>query len=176
LSPQNAAKERLRGRKKRGSIVVKEHNEKFKFDQTEFFEAWRFNSQDCLLDEREKKELIFLDKKQSLSLWAKQDKLFEQYRHLMLIPRERINIVEKATLDFDDIEAGEIFFKKHCNEVSMIIFFWGPQHACIAPFDIFVKSWTDFFYPSDENSIIYIPNSSISIFSHNETFFAATFN
>jgi hypothetical protein len=38
---------------------------------------------------------------------------------------------------------------------------------------VFIKAWDDFFYPSDESSVIYVPNAKNIIFSYEEMFFYA---
>lgn len=45
------------------------------------------------------------------------------------------------------------------------------RSAGVAPREVFLKSWNDFFYPSDENSLLLIPKSSKVIFSFDDMFF-----
>ena len=144
------------------------------FDEEIFPDAWRINSTDCRIPENEKKGLIFLTASQSLDLWKR--KISEEFFHLMKIPIEEKNILKKLTLNFSRNGEGSAFFQQELRRYDLIVFFWGAQSACIVQKNTFVENWTDFFYASDETSIIYIPNSRKKLFSYEDDFFVARFS
>jgi hypothetical protein len=139
------------------------------FDEEKYPIAWRFNSEDCFLSFDEKKKIIFLDEKESECLW---DMIFP-FEHLMKINSSFCSVIEKVELDFDSTEESSLFFKNRLTDVSFVFFFWGRRSSAIVPVDIIVKSWSDFFYPSDETSIILLANRSKVIYSYEEVFFYA---
>lgn len=137
------------------------------FDENLYPIAWRFNSDDCSLSDKEKKEIFFIMNEESKKLW---DLLFP-FNNLMDIGRDFFFLKEKKELDFDDENEALSFFEEKLKGVSYLIFFWGRCNCAIVPPYIFLKSWSDFFYPSDENCIAYLVNKSEVIFSYEETFF-----
>jgi hypothetical protein len=141
-------------------------------DEDLYADFWRINSKNCDISEKEKKKVIFLPPEQSYNLWR--DNISEDFNHLMKIPSEHIDVRAEVKIDFSLKETGENFFKKELKFFSLLIFFWGAKSACIVPKNIFIANWSDFFYPSDESSIIFIPNSRKKIFSYEEKFFVAT--
>lgn len=139
------------------------------FDEEKYPIAWRFNSEDCLLSFEEKKKIIFLDEGESECLW---DMIFP-FEHLMKMNSSFCSVMEKVELDFDSTKESSLFFKNRLTDVSFVFFFWGKGSSAIVPVDIIVKSWSDFFYPSDETSIILLANRSKVIYSYEEVFFYA---
>ncbi len=140
------------------------------FDENAFATAWRFNSPDCKLTDPEKAKLVFLYPWQACVLW--EEEISRDHSHLMNIPSDTITVLHKTVLDFDLPESGEQFFHTQLGLISTVIFFWGPQCACLVPVPILIKAWTDFFYPSDENSIVCAFNKPEKIFSFENTFFS----
>lgn len=132
--------------------------------------GWRFNTEDCLLSSEEKKSIIMLGGDESEKLW---DSIFP-FKILMNINSSQCEIIEKRELDFEDVNSERPFFYDKLEACNEVIFFWGRRASAIitAP-EIIVKAWDDFFYPSDESSLIYIPNFKKIIFSYEETFFFA---
>ena len=140
------------------------------FDETLYPVAWRLNSEDCLLSPDEKRKIVLLNGDESEKLW---DLLFP-FDMLMNIKPSQCRIIEKTELDFDEVEESAAFFREKLKEVTDILFFWGRRSAAIIiSSDVFIKAWDDFFYPSDESSVIYVPNNKNIIFSHAEMFFHA---
>lgn len=80
---------------------------------------------------------------------------------------------KKVTLDFEDLRAGERFFSDNLKNTDILFFFWGPRNAVVVSAGILMRAWSDFFYPSDENSILYIAGRQRLIFSHEDRFFVA---
>lgn len=138
-------------------------------DEQKYPIAWRFNYDDCSLSFNEKREIIFLDEKESESLWN----VIFPFDHLMEMNSSFCSVMEKADLDFNSPKESALFFNKKLEDISYIFFFLGKKSSAIVPVDIFIKSWTDFFYPSDETSIVLIANRNKMIFSYEETFFYA---
>ncbi|GBU09467.1 hypothetical protein AwWohl_06050 [Gammaproteobacteria bacterium] len=136
-------------------------------DEEKYPIAWRFNSEDCLLSFDDKIKITFLDKNESECLW---NSLFP-FDHLMRMDSSFLSIIEKVKLDFCDLEISSVFFNEKLKNTSLVFFFWGKKSSAIVPVDIFLKSWSDFFYPSDETSILLLANKSKIIFSYEETFF-----
>jgi hypothetical protein len=149
-------------------------NELIIFNEENFLESWRFNSPDCHMTTQDKQRLVFFDKAQAKGLWR--EYISKSYTQFMLFPKEAFQILDTQVLDFNEIEDGKSFFRQACPNVDVVIFFWGASCACIAPMEIVTNFWTDFFYPSDEDSIIFIPNSRKKIFSFEERFFVSIFN
>ncbi|MCG8711105.1 hypothetical protein JHU04_004474 [Brenneria sp. 4F2] len=131
--------------------------------------AWRFNSEDCSLSFDEKRKIIFLDEEDSESLWN----ITFPFNHLMKMDSSFCSVIEKNKLNFDHQKESSLFFKSKLTDISFVFFFWGKRASAIVPVDIFVKSWSDFFYPSDETSVALIINRNKMIFSYEETFFYA---
>ncbi|MFP1879068.1 hypothetical protein [Lonsdalea quercina] len=138
-------------------------------DEKKYPIAWRFNSEDCLLSFEEKREIIFIDEEGSENLWN----ITFPFDHLMKMDSSFCSVIEKNKLNFDYPKESSLFFKNKLKDISFIFFFWGKKSSAIVPVDIFVKSWGDFFYPSDESSIVLIVNENKIIFSYEETFFYA---
>ncbi|MWP61714.1 hypothetical protein [Gilliamella sp. Pas-s25] len=145
------------------------HKNLFTIDEKKYPIAWRFNSQDCLLSFDEKNRIVFLDTEESSHFW---DMIFP-FEHLMNINSSCYSILEKITLDFNFPQESSLFFKNKLTDISSVFFFWERKASAIVPVEIFVKAWSDFFYPSDESSILLITNSNKMIFSYEETFFYA---
>lgn len=138
-------------------------------DEEKYPVAWRFNSENCSLSFNEKRKIIFLDEKESESLWN----MIFPFDHLMEMNSSFCSVMEKAELDFDCYKDFSSFFHDKLAGISFIFFFWGRRSSAIVPVDIFIKSLSDFFYPSDETSIALITNRNKMIFSYEETFFYA---
>lgn len=138
-------------------------------DEKKYPIAWRFNSKDCMLSFDEKRQIIFLDTEESSNFW---DVTFP-FNHLMKMHSSFCSVIEKINLDFDHPNESSLFFKNKLTDISFAFFFLGKKASAIVPVDIFVKSWDDFFYPSDETSILLIPNGNKMIFSYEKTFFYA---
>ncbi|WP_141675073.1 hypothetical protein [Gilliamella sp. Bif1-4] len=136
-------------------------------DEKKYPIAWRFNSKDCLLSSDEKRKIVFLDTEESSHFW---DMIFP-FDHLIKMDPSFFSTIEKINLDFSCPKESSLFFKKKLTDISLVFFFWGKKASAIIPTDIFVKSWSDFFYPSDETSILFIANRNKMIFSYEETFF-----
>lgn len=140
------------------------------FDEALYPIAWRLNSEDCRLSPDEKRKIVFLNGDESETLWEQ----FFPFDMLMSIKSSQCRIIEKKELDFDEAEESAIFFREKLRGFSDILFFWGRRSAAIViSSDVFIRAWDDFFYPSDESSIIYIPNAENIIFSYEEMFFYA---
>lgn len=136
-------------------------------DCEEYPIAWRFNSEDCLLSDQEKQSIVFLDEKQSQRLWG----IFIPAKNLMELSDKNFVLHEKTILSFSDIEASANFFASRLAHSSFVWFFWSAVAVAIVPLQVFLKSWDDFFYPSDENSILLTPDCPKAIFSFEDTFF-----
>jgi len=144
-----------------------------KINEARYPEAWRFNSPDCTLKDSEKRRISFLSKIQSKKLWEQE--VSKLHTHLMQIPKEKICIDKKIVLNFEEFQSGFEFFKNELDGVSEVNIFWSPEKSCRTDTEIFLKSWSDFFYPSDENTVLLIPDASKKIFSFEESFFCAHF-
>ncbi|GKX55803.1 hypothetical protein SOASR030_19150 [Leminorella grimontii] len=142
------------------------------FDEVLYPVAWRLNSKDCRLSSGEKRRITLLNTVQARRLW---DSIFP-FSHLMEMPRSFCTVLEKRTLDFDDVETSSLFFTDRLQGVDAIHFLWGRNAGATLPVDVFIASWDDFFYPSDESSAIVIPNDDRVIFSYEEHFFYARIN
>ncbi|MDX5631126.1 MULTISPECIES: hypothetical protein [unclassified Brenneria] len=138
-------------------------------DEKKYPIAWRFNSEDCSLSFDEKREIVFLDEEGSEILWN----MVFPFNHLMKMDSSFFSVIEKNKLDFECPKESSLFFKNKLIDISFVFFFWGKRASAIAPVDVFVKSWSDFFYPSDETSVVLIANRKKMIFSYEETFFYA---
>lgn len=139
------------------------------FDEVKYPIAWRFNSEDCPLSFDEKKKITFLDERESECLWG----TIFPFEHLMKMDSSFCSVIERVELDFSSTKESSLFFKNRLTDVSFVFFFWGKRSSAIVPVDILVKSWSDFFYPSDETSIIFITNRNKVIYSYEEVFFYA---
>ena len=129
--------------------------------------AWRFNAKDCLLSDKDKKRIVFFDEMQSKRLWG----LFIPVDNLMRLDGKDFICHEKTTLSFNGSAESADFFEKRLRSVDFIWFFWGACAAAIVPTEVFITAWEDFFYPSDEDSLLLMVNSSRAIHSFEETFF-----
>ncbi|QHM73921.1 hypothetical protein [Mixta intestinalis] len=141
----------------------------FILDEKKYPISWRFNSKDCGLTFDEKRKIVLLDEKESEILWD----ISFPFNHLMRMGRAFCSVIEKNALEFDCPEQSSSFFKNKLKDVSLIFFFWGRKSSAIVPVEIFVKSWSDFFYPGDETSIILIANTKKMIYSYEDEFFYA---
>ncbi|MCO6508661.1 MAG: hypothetical protein J6578_07715 [Snodgrassella sp.] len=136
-------------------------------DEKKYPIAWRFNSKDCLLSSAEKSKIVFLDPEESDHLWN----MTFPFEHIIKMDSSFFSVIEKINLNFEHPKESSLFFKKRLTDSSLVFFFWSKKASAIIPTDIFVKSWDDFFYPSDETSILFIANRNKMIFSYEETFF-----
>lgn len=136
-------------------------------DESKIPVAWRFNDPDCALSNEEKDGLIFLDETSSLTLWNK----YIPVEHVMQISKDNFNLIKKLCLNFD--KPRQLPIARNRNEHAF--FFWGKKNACITDCDIVEKAWSDFFYPSDEDSILVLPCSNEIIFSFEDNFFFGHF-
>lgn len=141
------------------------------FDEGKFGESWRFNSLDCALTDEEKSSIVFLTDVQADIYWR--NLISEEFDHLMKIPKGVFTVEKKVELDFEDLRTGESFFSENLRDLDILFFFWGPRNGCVVTARILVKAWSDFFYPSDENSILYVAGRRRLIFSHEDRFFVA---
>lgn len=145
------------------------NRESFTIDEKKYPIGWRFNSTECILSSEEKKRIIFLDEDESSRFWH----MIFPFDHLMKMPPMFCSVTEKIDLDFKNSKQSSFFFENKLAGHSSVFFFWGKIASAIVPVDIFIKSWNDFFYPSDETSILFIASKNRMIFSYNETFFYA---
>ncbi|ALB61114.1 hypothetical protein AFK62_00595 [Cronobacter condimenti 1330] len=137
------------------------------FDEAIYPMAWRLNSEDCRLPPEDKRKIVLLNEHESENLWD----LLLPFKKLMDIHASFMTVLEKKELDFDEVEESAMFFSEKLKGVSILFFFWGRSDCAIVPSDIFIKSWDDFFYPSDETCIIVMPNKNNIIYSYEENFF-----
>jgi hypothetical protein len=138
-------------------------------DEKKYPIAWRFNSKDCSLSFEEKRQIVFLGAEESENLWN----VTFPFDHLMNMNSSFCFVTEEKKLDFDHHQESSLFFKHKLVDTSSIFFFWGKRASAIVPADLLVKSWSDFFYPSDETSIALIVNRQKIIYSYEEFFFFA---
>lgn len=138
-------------------------------DEQNFSMAWRFNDNDCGLDKSDIEQILFLDKSQSSKLWQ----LLFDFNNLQLVTSQNnyYEILEVREAAF--FEGHPFVFVDLFDSDEAIYFLWGMGSAAILSSNIFLKSWDDFFYPSDENSILYIPSKNEMVFSFNEKIFYA---
>jgi hypothetical protein len=129
--------------------------------------AWRFNSEDCSLSDQEKQSIVFFDEKQSQRLWN----ISIPVKNLMELSDQNFVLHEKTILSFSKIDESANFFATRLANSSFVWFFWGACAAAIVPRQVFLKSWDDFFYPSDEDSILLTPDCPKAIFSFEDAFF-----
>ena len=144
-------------------------NNKF-LDEITFPIAWRFNSCDCNLTKQDIDKIVFLTKDASERLW----RYYFCINNLMEINSDIFLLDKKIYLNFEDDKSCADFFNANTSDAEILFFFWGKFSSAIVKKDVFIKSWDDFFYPSDENSLLLIPNTKKIIFSFNETFFCGT--
>lgn len=140
---------------------------KYQIDEDVYPIAWRFNALDCLLSESDKKRIVLFESLESQRLWD----TFIPVKNLIGLDSDAFKMREKVALDFECKSEPLKFFMGRLSFPDFIWFFWGRSSAGIVPREVFLKSWSDFFYPSDENSILLIPNSSRIIFSFDDMFF-----
>ncbi|OCL22684.1 hypothetical protein [Gilliamella sp. wkB171] len=95
------------------------------------------------------------------------------FEHLIKMKSSFCSIRKKVDLNFDYPKKSSHFFVNKLIDVPFVFFFWNKKASAIVPVNIFIKSWNDFFYPSDETSILFIASKNRMIFSYNETFFYA---
>ncbi len=143
------------------------NNQTLIFDEKKYPITWRFNSVDCSLSDEDKYKIIFLIKDESKKLW---DSLFS-FNNLMEIKENYFLLAEKKDLDFDEDDKSRDFFVQKLQPTELLIFFWGRSNCAIIPSSILIKAWSDFFYPSDDDCIVYLVNKGKIIFSYEETFF-----
>lgn len=139
---------------------------KFNVDESLYSIGWRFNSPDCQLIASEIEKIIFLTKSESEKLWGS----LYPFKKLMEIKKDDYMLLEKKELDFDNDNSRNFFIEKMIDS-SYVFFFWGRSNSAIVPVNLFIKAWDDFFYPSDENCILYLINNNRIIYSYEETFF-----
>lgn len=135
------------------------------FDEARFPIAWRFNAADCGLSANDKQRVVLFDQAASQALWDR------------FIPVPSLfQCHEKTTLDFAKGAESSLFFERRLSpEADLLWLFWGRRCAAQVPRDIFIKCWDDFFYPSDENTALIMPDSAEVIFSFEEHFFYGQF-
>lgn len=138
-------------------------------DEEKYGIAWRFNADDCKLQAEDINKIIFLDSQQSSTLWRSTF----NFKTLQTVKKEDkyYEIIKEAETVF--FEGSDFVFSQIVEQEKLIFFFWGIKSSAILTSDIFLKSWDDFFYPSDENCILYLPSSNTIIFSFNEIIFFA---
>lgn len=141
------------------------------FDETLYPVTWRFNAQDCGLSDSDKQQIVLLDKVKSAALWD----VHVPVKTLMNLAEKQFQLSEKVTLDFNSPRESSLFFEARLCDCDVLWFFWGRHYAAQVPRDVFIKGWSDFFYPSDENSVLVMPDSSRAIFSFEEDFFCGQF-
>ncbi|MFI8147048.1 hypothetical protein, partial [Acinetobacter sp. ABJ_C5_2] len=127
------------------------NRQKLIFDETKYPITWRYNSVDCSLSDEDKHKIIFLIQDESKKLW---DFLFP-FNQLMEIKENYFLLVEKKDLDFNEELNSRDFFVQKLQATELLIFFWGRNNCAIISSSILIKSWNDFFYPSDEDCIVY---------------------
>jgi hypothetical protein len=93
----------------------------------------------------------------------------------MSVSAGTFQVSETTTLDFKRRADGARFFQKVLEGEEWLWLFWGRCCAAQVPRDIFIKCWDDFFYPSDENTVLVMPGSAEAIFSFEENFFYGQF-
>jgi len=129
---------------------------------------WRFVAADASIGPDEVRRICFLDPEQSAVLW---DELFGPGAgHLMLarIPGARVATFH---LGFDDPAAGRVAFDQNLGPARTLLFAWGRAHACLVPREVFLAAWDDFFYPSDESSVVVALGADRLVCSFERTFF-----
>lgn len=137
-------------------------------DEERFPIGWRFNANDCSLNEKEKNDLILLDHADSIRLWRQ----YLPVGSLRDFDEKNFTIIDKTLIDFNNQKESVLYFSEKLNNINTIFFFWGGgSSAVITRKEVFIKGWDDFFYPSDEDSILIVPNKKIFISSFEETFF-----
>ncbi|WP_347902930.1 hypothetical protein [Pseudomonas purpurea] len=141
------------------------------FDETLYPVTWRFNARDCGLSDSDKQQIVLLDQVKSAALWD----VYVPVETLMSLAETQFQLSEKVTLDFNRPQQSSLFFEARLGDGDFVWFFWGRECAAQVPRAVFIKGWSDFFYPSDENSVLVMPERSKVIFSFEEDFFCGQF-
>ncbi|MBB3257532.1 hypothetical protein F4827_002397 [Paraburkholderia bannensis] len=130
----------------------------------------RFLDPDCRLSDIDRAKINFLTEELSKSLWRK---YISSKDHLMTLgPGDALSKAEisKWKADWSDFLSVSDYLREKLINAWAIIFFWGPECACVTDVDVLVKGWDDFFYISDENSIAIAAGLDEVIFSFEDVF------
>lgn len=135
---------------------------------------WRFEDPDCRLTETEKQQLVVFTTQQSEVLWSSM--VSSQAQHPFTGALDDYTQTSRTELDFDNVTAGQAYFSKLLEKDRFLFFFWGASSALLVEKSIFLKSWDDFFYPSDESSLLIGLKSCVLISSFDEFFMTYIYN
>ncbi|MFO6296774.1 hypothetical protein [Rahnella selenatireducens] len=141
----------------------------------DFYEAWRFEDCDDLMQAMHSGDIVFFNEKQSNILWSMF--ISPNERHMMKVGLKEVLKIDHYDVDFeDDKSASELFFdfEKVLPAISNVFVFFSAKCLCIAPYSLLKKYWNYFFLPSDETTVVVTESNSHFIFSYEERFFLVT--
>jgi len=133
--------------------------------------GWRFfNGGRIIFDEESLKKIYINSESDSIRKWTEITNSTEG--HLFRLPDsfwDGLNKISTLFVDWDETNYP-ISLSPFLEADDKIIFFWGSKYSIITFGDVFLKYWTDFCYPSDDNILIAVPAKSVLITYVEENF------
>ncbi|ROL81436.1 hypothetical protein BLX41_05355 [Pseudomonas protegens] len=111
------------------------------FDERLYPVAWRFNAEDCLLSDSEKKQIVLFDSSASEKLWDE----FIPSNNLMQFDSTTFRQADSVKLSFSDRAESALAFAQWLKLADAIWFFWSRSSAAMVTRSVFLKAWDDFF-------------------------------
>ncbi|MDR2638530.1 MAG: hypothetical protein LBC09_01685 [Helicobacteraceae bacterium] len=114
----------------------------------------RFADKDCRLSSAQKNSIVFLNSDMSRKIW---NDFISDKNHLFLMDNnEYILSRQFRVINTDDRDFcyTKRKLEKFFSGASFIIALWGPECGALCSPSILADAWDDFFYPSDENTVV----------------------
>jgi hypothetical protein len=115
-------------------------------------------------------QMLPLDPAEGRVLWK--ELVSAIYDHPLKIPASAdTEILATFMIDWDHPNEGRDLLQRHLGILGdpTVLVFWGPSTALRCPWSLFLKHWDDFFYPSDDNSVLVVPSAGLRLFTSTNT-------
>jgi hypothetical protein len=134
--------------------------------------AWRFTEEKYnKLPQDELDKIFILPSSEAWVLWSKY--VSREFDHILKLPKSNEEKEVIFTVDWNKEDKARKIISKNINvkDSEKIIFFWSSKCAVETNWGIFIKYWSDFCYPDDDNTVLVIPSVGQTIFYCEERFF-----
>lgn len=143
-------------------------NQQTKFKK--FALSWRFTDKKYnILPREDLDKIIFLSEIEARKLWI--DYVSNEFDHILKIPKTSEKQKTAFRIDWNNEDENQVILSNiNVDNDTKIIFFWSNECAVKTTWNIFIKYWSDFCYPDDDNNVLIIVSTREKIYYCEEMF------